>query len=141
MPYTGLVQMPGINMYVPTADLNLRAQKKIKGGKKNSMKERTNLQTTASKITVDFILDDIRRVAIKELQSGKTTMTNKIAKLVGQSVELKKTWGRTSQVIIKNKGGQYMLSMLIESIKEKLGELSSWSGGGFYWNRNTNFTW
>ena len=35
---------PGINAYVPTADLNLRAQKKIKGGKKNSMKERTNLQ-------------------------------------------------------------------------------------------------
>ena len=30
-----------------------------------------------------------------------------------------------------------MLSMLIESIKEKLGELSSWSGG-LYWNRNTN---
>ena len=91
---------PGINMYVPTADLNLRAQKKIKGGKKNSMKERTNLQTTASN-AVDFILDDIRRVAIKELQGGKTTMANKIAKLVGQSVELKKGVGRTSQVIIK----------------------------------------
>jgi hypothetical protein len=87
-------------MYVPTADLNLRAQKKIKGGKKNSMKEKSNLQTTASG-AVDFILDDIRRVAVKELQSGKTTMTNRIAKLVGQSVELKKGVGRTSQVIIK----------------------------------------
>jgi len=32
---------PGINMYVPTADLNLRAQKKIKGGKKNSMKDQS----------------------------------------------------------------------------------------------------
>ena len=50
---------------------------------------------------MDFILDDIRRVAVKELQSGKTTMTNRIAKLVGQSVELKKGVGRTSQVIIK----------------------------------------
>ena len=91
---------PGINSYVPHADLNLRAQKKIKGGKKNSMKERTNLQTTASN-AVDFILDDIRRVAVKELQGGKTTMTNKIAKLVGQSVEVKKGMGRVSQVIIK----------------------------------------
>ena len=80
---------PGINMYVPTADLNLRAQKKIKGGKKNSMKEKTNLQTTPVN-AINFILDDIRRVAVKELQGGKTTLTNRIAKLVGQSVELKK---------------------------------------------------
>ena len=91
---------PGINAYVPTADLNLRAQKKIKGGKGNSMKEKTNLQTTPVN-AINFILDDIRRVAVKELQGGKTTMTNKIAKLVGHSVELKKGVGRTSQVIIK----------------------------------------
>ena len=30
---------PGINAYVPTADLNLRAQKKIKGGKESMKKE------------------------------------------------------------------------------------------------------
>ena len=91
---------PGINAYVPTADLNLRAQKKIKGGKGNSMKEKTNLQTTPVK-AINFILDHIRRVAVKELQGGKTTLTNRIAKLVGQSVEIKPGSGRASQVIIK----------------------------------------
>ena len=91
---------PGINMYVPTADLNLRAQKKIKGGKKNSMKEKSNLQTTPSN-AVGFILDDVRAKALKELQGGKTTMINRIAKLIGQSVELKKGVGRVGQVIIK----------------------------------------
>lgn len=91
---------PGINAYVPTADLNLRAQKKIKGGKGNSMKEKSNLQTTPVN-AINFILDDIRRVAVKELQGGKTTLTNRIAKLVGQSVEIKPGTGRASQVIIK----------------------------------------
>ena len=91
---------PGINSYVPHADLNLRAQKKIKGGKGNSMKEKTNLQTTPVN-AINFILDDIRRVAVKELQGGKTTLTNRIAKLVGQSVEIKPGSGRASQVIIK----------------------------------------
>ena len=90
---------PGINMYVPTADLNLRAQKKIKGGKGNSMKEKSNLQTTPVN-AINFILDDIRRVAVKELQGGKTTLTNRIAKLVGQSVEIKPGSCRASQVII-----------------------------------------
>ena len=89
---------PGINMYVPTADLNLRAQKKIKGGKKNSMKERTNLQTTASN-AVDFILDDIRRVAVKELQGGKTATLQGVAKFVGHKVELEP--GRAGKVILK----------------------------------------
>ena len=91
---------PGINAYVPTADLNLRAQKKIKGGKGNSMKEKTNLQTTPVN-AINFILDDIRRVAVKELQGGKTTLTNRIAKLVGQSVEIKPGPGRAGKVIIK----------------------------------------
>ena len=91
---------PGINAYVPTADLNLRAQKKIKGGKKNSMKEKSNLQTSPNN-AIGFILDDVRAKALKELQSGKTTMINRIAKLVGQSVEIKPGAGRTSQVIIK----------------------------------------
>ena len=91
---------PGINAYVPNSDLNLRAQKKIKGGKGNSMKEKTNLQTTPVN-AINFILDDIRRVAVKELQGGKTTLTNRIAKLVGQSVEIKPGSGRASQVIIK----------------------------------------
>ena len=31
---------PGINSYVPHADLNLRAQKKFKGGKENMKTER-----------------------------------------------------------------------------------------------------
>ena len=64
------------------------------------MKEKTNLQTTPVN-AINFILDDIRRVAVKELQGGKTTLTNRIAKLVGQSVEIKPGSGRASQVIIK----------------------------------------
>ena len=32
--YTGLVQGSGINSYVPHADLNLRAQKNLKEGKR-----------------------------------------------------------------------------------------------------------
>ena len=46
---------PGINAYVPTADLNLRAQKKIKGGKGNSMKEKTNLQTNFGAIFLSLV--------------------------------------------------------------------------------------
>ena len=89
---------PGINAYVPTAVLNLRAQKKIKGGKGNSMKEKSNLQTTPVN-AINFILDDIRRVAVKELQGGKTTTLKSIAKLVGQTVELES--GRAGRVILK----------------------------------------
>ena len=91
---------PGINAYVPTADLNLRAQKKFKGGKENMKTEKSTFKSDKGTAT-DFILSDIKSKIMKELQGGKTTMTNKIAKLVGQSVEVKKGVGRVSQVIIK----------------------------------------
>ena len=90
---------PGINVYVPTADLNLRAQKKFKGGKEKMKKE--GLFKSDKSTATDMVLGDVRNKIMKELQGGKTTMTNKIAKLVGQSVEVKKGMGRVSQVIIK----------------------------------------
>ena len=52
-----------------------------------------------TKVLVNWGFEEAK--ALKELQSGKTTMLNRIAKLVGQSVEIKPGAGRTRQVIIK----------------------------------------
>ena len=88
---------PGINAYVPTADLNLRAQKKIKGGKE-SMKKEAMFKSDKGTAT-DMVLGDVKSKIMKELQGGKTTTLKSIAKLVGQTVELES--GRAGRVILK----------------------------------------
>ncbi len=88
---------PGINAYVPTADLNLRAQKKFKGGKEKMKKE--GLFKSDKGTATDIVLGDIRNKIMKELQGGKTTTLKTIAKFVGQQVELEP--GRTGKVILK----------------------------------------
>jgi len=88
---------PGINMYVPTADLNLRAQKKIKGGKKDMKKEGMIKSDKAG--ATDVILSMIRDKVIKELQGGKTATLQGVAKFVGHKVELEP--GRAGKVILK----------------------------------------
>ena len=88
---------PGINAYVPTADLNLRAQKKIKGGKESMKKE--GMFKSDKGTATDMVLGDVKSKIMKELQGGKTTTLKSIAKLVGQKVELEP--GRAGKVIIK----------------------------------------
>ena len=89
---------PGINSYVPHADLNLRAQKKFKGGKENMKTEKSTFKSDKGTAT-DFVLSDIKSKIMKELQGGKTTPLHSIAKFVGQKVELEP--GRAGKVIIK----------------------------------------
>jgi len=88
---------PGINAYVPTADLNLRAQKKIKGGKESMKKE--GMFKSDKGTATDMVLGDVKSKIMKELQGGKTTTLKSIAKLVGQTVELES--GRAGRVILK----------------------------------------
>ena len=88
---------PGINAYVPTADLNLRAQKKIKGGKESMKKE--GMFKSDKGTATDMVLGDVKSKIMKELQGGKTTTLQSIAKFVGQKVELEP--GRAGKVIIK----------------------------------------
>ena len=88
---------PGINAYVPTADLNLRAQKKFKGGKEKMKKE--GLVKSDKSTATDMVLGDVRNKIMKELQGGKTTTLQSIAKFVGQKVELES--GRAGRVILK----------------------------------------
>ena len=88
---------PGINSYVPHADLNLRAQKKIKGGKENMKKE--GMFKSDKGTATDMVLDDVKSKIMKELRGGKTTTLQSIAKLVGQTVELES--GRAGRVILK----------------------------------------
>ena len=88
---------PGINAYVPTADLNLRAQKKFKGGKENMKKE--GMFKSDKGTATDMVLGDVKSKIMKELQGGKTTTLKSIAKLVGQTVELES--GRAGRVILK----------------------------------------
>ena len=88
---------PGINSYVPHADLNLRAQKKIKGGKENMKKE--GMFKSDKDTATDMVLGDVKSKIMKELQGGKTTTLKSIAKLVGQRVELES--GRAGRVILK----------------------------------------
>ena len=88
---------PGINSYVPHADLNLRAQKKIKGGKENMKKE--GMFKSDKGTATDMVLDDVKSKIMKELRGGKTTTLQSIAKLVGQKVELES--GRAGRVILK----------------------------------------
>ena len=88
---------PGINAYVPTADLNLRAQKKFKGGKESMKKE--GMFKSDKGTATDMVLGDVKSKIMKELQGGKTTTLKSIAKLVGQTVELES--GRAGRVILK----------------------------------------
>ena len=88
---------PGINSYVPHADLNLRAQKKFKGGKENMKTEKSTFKSDKGTAT-DFVLSDIKSKIMKELQGGKTPTLQSIAKLVGQTVELES--GRAGRVIL-----------------------------------------
>ena len=88
---------PGINSYVPHADLNLRAQKKFKGGKENMKKE--GMFKSDKGTATDMVLGDVKSKIMKELQGGKTTTLQSIAKLVGQTVELES--GRAGRVILK----------------------------------------
>ncbi len=88
---------PGINSYVPHADLNLRAQKKIKGGKESMKKE--GMFKSDKGTATDMVLGDVKSKIMKELQGGKTTTLKSIAKLVGQTVELES--GRAGRVILK----------------------------------------
>ena len=88
---------PGINSYVPHADLNLRAQKKFKGGKENMKKE--GMFKSDKGTATDMVLGDVKSKIMKELQGGKTTTLKSIAKLVGQKVELES--GRAGRVILK----------------------------------------
>ena len=88
---------PGINSYVPHADLNLRAQKKFKGGKENMKKE--GMFKSDKGTATDMVLGDVKSKIMKELQGGKTTTLQSIAKFVGQKVELEP--GRAGKVIIK----------------------------------------
>ncbi len=88
---------PGINSYVPHADLNLRAQKKFKGGKENMKKE--GMFKSDKGTATDMVLGDVKSKIMKELQGGKTTTLQSIAKLVGQKVELES--GRAGRVILK----------------------------------------
>ena len=88
---------PGINSYVPHADLNLRAQKKFKGGKESMKKE--GMFKSDKGTATDMVLGDVKSKIMKELQSGKTTTLQSIAKFVGQKVELES--GRAGRVIIK----------------------------------------
>ncbi len=88
---------PGINSYVPHADLNLRAQKKFKGGKENMKKE--GMFKSDKGTATDMVLGDVKSKIMKELQGGKTTTLKSIAKLVGQTVELES--GRAGRVILK----------------------------------------
>ena len=88
---------PGINSYVPHADLNLRAQKKFKGGKESMKKE--GMFKSDKGTATDMVLGDEKSKIMKELQGGKTTTLQSIAKLVGQTVELES--GRAGRVILK----------------------------------------
>tara|TARA_B100000287_G_scaffold181151_1_gene171247 strand:- start:352 stop:702 length:351 start_codon:yes stop_codon:yes gene_type:complete len=97
---------PGINSYVPTADLNLKAQKKVtkKGNKKMSGTYNTKEGTYVSSIpnVVDAMLGDIKDRLNKELQKGKIDTFNRIAGLVGQRGEFDKEFkGRTGRVMLK----------------------------------------
>jgi hypothetical protein len=98
---------PGINSYVPTADLNLKAgvQKKvIKRGKvKMGGKYDTKEGTFKGSMTdvIDVVLQDISQLLYKELNSGKLTTFNKIAGLVKQKASLEKSPSGTSKVILK----------------------------------------
>ena len=98
---------PGINSYVPTADLNLKAgvQKKvIKRGKvKMSGKYMTKEGIFKGSLTdgISVVLDDISKLLYKELNSGKLTTFNKIAGLVKQKASLEKSPSGTSKVILK----------------------------------------
>jgi len=99
---------PGINSYVPTADLNLRAgvQKKVikKGKLKMGGKYDTKEGTFKGSLTdvIDVVLQDISRLLYKELSSGKITTFNKIAGLVKQKGSIEKTpSGTRASVILK----------------------------------------
>jgi len=98
---------PGINSYVPTADLNLKAgvQKKVikKGKVKMSGKYMTKEGVFKGSLTdgISFVLDDISKLLYKELQSGKVSTFNKIAGLVKQKASLEKSPSGTSKVILK----------------------------------------
>ena len=97
---------PGINANVPTADLNLRAQKKlIKKGKK-AMGGQYNTKEGVYKASfnnvIDAVLEDLAKRLYKELESGKITTFNRIAAFVGQKGEFDKTSkGHTTKVMLK----------------------------------------
>jgi hypothetical protein len=97
---------PGINAYVPTADLNLKAQKKlIKKGKK-AMGSQYNTKEGVYKASfnnvIDAVLEDLSKKLFKELSSGKITTFNRIAAFVGQKGEFDKTSkGYTTKVMLK----------------------------------------
>ena len=88
---------PGINSYVPHADLNLRAQKKFKGGKESMKKE--GMFKSDKGTATDMVLGDVKSKIMKELQGGKTATLQGVAKFVGHKVELEP--GRAGKVIIK----------------------------------------
>mgnify|MGYP001463488917 CR=1 FL=1 len=99
---------PGINSYVPTADLNLRAgvqkkvikKEKLKMGGKYDTKEGTFKGSLTD--VIDVVLQDISRLLYKELSSGKITTFNKIAGLVKQKGSIEKTpSGTRASVILK----------------------------------------
>jgi hypothetical protein len=97
---------PGINAYVPTADLNLRAQKKlIKKGKKvmgGEYNTKEGVYKASFNNVIDSVLHDLSKKLYKELQSGKIATFNRIASLVGQKGEFDKTSkGHTGKVMLK----------------------------------------
>ena len=98
---------PGINTYVPTADLNLKAgvrKKVIKRGKlKMGGKYMTKEGIFKGSLTdgISVVLDDISKLLYKELQGGKISTFNKIASLVKQKASLEKSKSGASRVILK----------------------------------------
>ena len=97
---------PGVDTYVPTADLNLRAQKKTtKKGKKvmgSQYNTKEGIYKASFNDVIDVVLQDVHDKLYKELQHGKITTFNKIASLVGQKGEFdKEDKGRTNRVMLK----------------------------------------
>ena len=97
---------PGINTYVPTADLNLKAQKKTTKKGKKTMGSQYNTKEGVYKASfndvIDVVLQDVHDKLYKELEHGKIATFNKIASLVGQKGEFDKEHkGRTGRVMLK----------------------------------------
>ena len=82
---------PGLDQYVPVADLN--ASKKKKKLKESPLKMRHN-------DAIDLVFEKIKDVIIKDLEKGKIDSLNKLAKSVKMKVS-----------DVENKPGRHMVTL------------------------------
>ena len=84
---------PGLDGYVPTANLNASKKKKTKKLKESPLKMKHS-------DAVDVVLDKIKDVIIKDLEKGKADSLNKLGKMV-----------RVKVSDVENKPGIHMVTL------------------------------